>query len=172
MAQHHRKKHYSPMDIAKILNLPMGRFSEMVTEGTLPRGRIGEDGKRYYTQQDLDFILREWKTQTTGRFLIYTLPLLIILGFLVVLTAVEINDKLQDNRVAPTPTPPYGYGAPPPQYYAPGTPWPSPTPSETPTPVYDKLENYRQEMRQRTQDREMQKRARRRPDQPKLFITN
>ncbi|HPQ40758.1 MAG TPA: helix-turn-helix domain-containing protein [bacterium] len=169
MADYRRKKQYTPMEVAKILKISMGRFTNMVADGSLPKGRIGDDGKRYYTQRDLDFMLREWKTQTTGRFLMYTLPLLVVLGFLLVLTIVEINEKIEESRVVPTATPPFGYGAPPPQYYGPGTPWPSATPSETPTPIYDALENYRNEMRQKSMDRELQRKVRRRPDRPKLF---
>jgi len=171
LVQYRRKKQYTPMEVAKILKISMGRFSSLVSDGSLPKGRIGEDGKRYYTHRDVEFILREWKTQTTGRFLMYTLPLLVVLMFLIVLTAVEINEKIEESRVEPTATPPFGYGAPPPQYYGPGTPWPSPTPSETPTPIYEKLEDYRSEMQEKARNREAQRRARRRPDRPKLFTT-
>jgi len=169
LANFRKKKRYTPMEIAKILKISMGRFSTLVKEGSLPKGRIGDDGKRYYTDKDLDYILRKWKTQSTGRFLMYTLPLMLILVLLIVMTVIEVSDRIRERNLEPTPSPPTGFGAPPPQYFAPGTEWPSPTASSTPTPRYDKLENYRSNMLERNRKRDMQRRSIRRQNRPKLY---
>lgn len=169
MAEYKQKKHYTPMEVARILNISMGRFTELVAEGSLPKGRIGEDGKRYYTNQDLGYMQREWKTQTTGRFLMYTLPLIAVLAIILVLTVVEVSDKIRESRVEPTPTAPFGFGAPPEQYYNPGTDWPTPTPSASPTPVYQDIETYRYQMQEQKRRREAQRQATRKMNRPKVF---
>ncbi len=120
----------------------------------MPKGRVGEDGKRFYTRQDVDFILREWQTQTTGRFLMYTLPLILVMGFLIILTIVEVRDKIDEMRVAPTPTVPWGFGAPPQIYYAPDQPVPTPSPVVLSTPVYESIEKYREQVKQMNSNRE------------------
>lgn len=157
------------MEVSKVLKISMVRFTDLVTDGSLPKGRIGEDGRRYYTRKDVDFILREWKTQTTGRFLMYTLPLMLVLVFLLVMTIMEINDKIRERQMKPTPAPPSGYGAPPPQFYDPGTPWPTPTVSSSPTPKYTKVEDYRRDMQERNRQREMQRRSQRSRDRRPLY---
>ncbi|MBN1878748.1 helix-turn-helix domain-containing protein [bacterium] len=146
MNQTPNKNRLSPQQVAKLLKLSPGKFTQLVAEGQLPKGRVGEDGRRFYTQQDVEFILREWKTQTTGRFLIYTLPLMLVIVFLLVLTIVEVREKIDELRISPTPTIPYGFGAPPQQYYAPDVPIPTPTPVVLSTPVYESIEKYREEM--------------------------
>jgi len=148
------KKKISPLELAKILKISPGKFAELVSDGQLPKGRIGEDGRRFYNKQDVDFIMREWKTQTTGRFLMYTLPLMLVLVLVLIMTIVEIKDMIEDRRVSPTPTVPFGFGAPPEQYYAPGTEWPTATPAEIPTAVYETIENYRQKIIEENRNRD------------------
>lgn len=154
------KNRLSPLQVAKLLKLSPAKFNELVTDGQLPKGRVGEDGRRYYTRQDVDFILREWKTQTTGRFLMYTLPLMLVIIFLLILTVVEIREKIDEMRVQPTPTVPFGFGAPPQAYYAPDVPIPTPTPTEISTPAYETIEKYREKVMQRNRELEEEKRRR------------
>jgi hypothetical protein len=138
----------SPRELARQLRLSPARLAELVSEGHLPKGRIAEDGRRYYTQKDLDFIVREWRSQTTGRFLMYTLPLILVLITLSILTAVEITYKIEESRVPPTPTVPFGYGAPPPQVYDPGTPWPTPSEITIPDSLIEYYQLYQDQLRE------------------------
>lgn len=160
------KSRITPRDLARHLKISSARFNDLVSDGQLPKGRIGEDGRRYYTQQDLDFIMREWKTQTTGRFLMYTLPLLLILVILTVLTVVEIRNKIEDSAVQPTPTVPSGYGALPAQYYESGTPLPTAPEEPIPSPLYSTIEEYRRQMREENLKRERQRSSSYREDLP------
>ncbi|MGB3975975.1 MAG: helix-turn-helix domain-containing protein [bacterium] len=157
MAKPRLKNRYTPLELAKRLKISTKRLNELVSDGQLPKGRIGEDGRRYYTQQDLDFILREWKTQTTGRFLMYTLPLIMIVVVLVVLTTIEIKNKIEVSKVEPTPTIPSGYGAPPPFLYQEDAEWPVETEAEIPSPLYQSIEDYRRQMQEEKSKREHQR---------------
>ena len=123
----------------------MGKFHELVSDGTLPKGRIGEDGKRYYTNKDLDFILREWKSKTTAKFLLYTLPLLLVSTLLILMIAKEISDTIREKNAQATPTPRIGYATKP-KVWSPATPWPTNPPK--PTAVY-RRDYYRKYQRNR-----------------------
>lgn len=157
MAKPRLKNRYTPIELARHLKISAKRLNELISDGQLPKGRIGEDGRRYYTQQDLDFILREWKTQTTGRFLMYTLPLLLILVVLAVLTTIEIRHKIAVSKVEPTPTVPSGYGAPPAILYQEDEVWPIETETEIPSPLYQTIEDYRRQVREENLKRERQR---------------
>jgi len=98
------------MEAAKLLGVRITKFNEMVTDGVLPKGRLGEDSRRYYTEQDLRFMRREWKSKTTIHFMVYTLPIMLIVVFLILLTFREIGQSISEHRSQSAPTVPSGYG--------------------------------------------------------------
>ncbi len=104
-----KRARYTPMEIAKQIDVRISKFNELVSEGVLPKGRLGEDGRRYYTEQDLRFIQREWKNKTTVHFLFYTLPLVLVVVFLLLLTFREIGQTIEEYRTGVEPTQPSGF---------------------------------------------------------------
>ena len=120
------------MEVAQQLGIPVSKFNEKVSDGVLPKGRIGEDGRRYYTDKDLEFVRREWRSKTTVRFLLFTLPLILICLFFIIAAFHEISQHYSESKADVTPTPKPGFAAPPQNLWAPGTPWPTRPPIETP----------------------------------------
>ncbi|GEM_PF-5723848 len=121
-----RKRRYTPMEVARILGISTAKFSAMVSDELLPKGRIGEDGKRYYTDQDIEFIQRAWKSKITGRFIMVTMPLILL--SLALVAAVLFHFISSDDGTGNEDTRPRGYALPP-------TPIPTADPLlTTPTP--------------------------------------
>jgi hypothetical protein len=115
-----------------MLGLSVAKFTEQVNEGNLPKGRIGEDGRRYYTDKDYDFLKREWRSKTTGRFLMFTLPVILVVLFLVLATFRELSNYVtSSDKEEGSPTIRPGYAVPPMEIWEPGTPWPTRPPKPT-----------------------------------------
>lgn len=140
------------MEVAQQLGIPISKFNEKVSEGVLPKGRVGEDGRRYYTDKDLEFIRREWKSKTTVRFLLFTFPLILICVFLIIAAFREISEHYTETQVNATPTPQTGFAAPPQNIWKPGTPWPTRPPVVT--PVDQTYGYYRKHSRMPVQNRQ------------------
>jgi len=135
-----KKFRYTPMEVAQQIGIPISKFNEQVNEGNLPKGRIGEDGRRYYTDKDLAYIRREWHSKTTVRFLLFTLPLILVSLFIVIAAFHEISEHFSEVQSEATPSPKPGFAAQPPQeVWVPGTPWPTNPPLQTPA---DQTYNY------------------------------
>ncbi len=162
----------SPRELAKQLKISPARLAELISEGYIPKGRIAEDGRRYYTQQDIDYIVRDWKSQTAGRFLMYTLPLILVTLTLTILTAVEISQKIEESRVEPTPTVPFGYGAPPPQVYDPEAAWPTPSERVIPEALAEYYQRYRAKLEEEERYSESRRRELRDDEERSLLWLN
>ncbi len=147
MAWERKKNRYTPMEVARRLKVSTGKFMEEVAQGNMPKGRLGDDGRRYYTEKDLEFILREWHSKTTARFLTLTLPLILIITILAFATYKEISSQIDEMKTEAKATPKSGFAQPPFQLWAPGTPWP--TQPEKPTPLYKRFNTYRKMRRKR-----------------------
>jgi len=132
VALNKKKNRYTPMEVAKQLGIPNSKFHQQISEGNLPKGRIGEDGRRYYTDKDVEFIRREWRSKTTAKFLLFTLPLVLICLLLIIAAFHEISDHFSEQAVQQTPTPQAGYATEPRIIWSKGTPWPTRPPMTTP----------------------------------------
>jgi hypothetical protein len=145
LAWERKKYRYTPMEVARKIGLSTGKFNEQVSQGSLPKGRMGDDGRRYYTDKDLEFILRDWKTKTTSRFFFVTLPLILVIVFIAIATFREISEHVSRMKAEADATPRPGFAAPPAPIWAPGTPWPTREPQ--PTPRREIINNYRKQRR-------------------------
>lgn len=134
-----KKRRYTPMEVARVLGVSTAKFSSMVSDELLPKGRVGEDGRRYYTDQDIEFIRRAWKSKITGRFIMVTLPLYFFA--FVILAAGIFHFYRQSHREEQQPTIPRGYALAPTQIPTADpiltTPTPEPTKSERRIRYYD-----------------------------------
>lgn len=129
-----KKLRYTPMEVAQMLKISIGKFNEQVAEGVIPKGRLGEDGRRYYTDKDIEFIKREWRSKTTVRFFLFTFPLILVGTFIIIATFHEISQHISANNSTEEPTPQIGYAAPPPLVWS-TKPSSSASPTESaPTP--------------------------------------
>ena len=147
-----RKSRYTPMEIARMLGISIAKFSELVNDGALPKGRIGEDGKRYYTDKDVAFIRREWTSKTKVKFLFFTLPLILAGVLTIIAIFYEINQHYREQSSATQPTPRIGYAAPPPELVNMTTPYPTPKPLPTSAHrSYDQFRKYRRQSERRPQ---------------------
>ncbi len=125
MAKVSNKTRYTPLEVSQMLKISPAKFNQLVMENEIPKGRIGEDNRRYYTDQDVEFIVREWRSRTTAHFLMYTFPLILALIVLFLVTLREISQSIHDSSAA-TPTPRVGFGSMPRDLWVPGSPMPKP----------------------------------------------
>ncbi len=144
-----KKTRFTPMEVAQKLGISVKKFTEEVADGNLPKGRMGEDGRRYYTIRDIEFIERKWKSKTTVHFMMFTLPLILIAVIFILIISHQIGKSVAENEAVATPTIPVGYGAPPPLLFE-VTPEPTlpPRPTAPPKTLYDDYRSGRSRNRQ------------------------